>query len=99
MKYTHRIRIILSLHIRESHTRALYLFVCACVSQLVLGTHLVEAVSAGRPQVWRDNAGDRGRERSKEVTGVATGTRPIVFKWKTIRNWRPPTDKMKPHGK
>ncbi len=82
-----------------THTPALHALVCACVSQLVLGTHLAEAVCAWRPQVWPDNAEDGGRERNKEVTEVSVGTRPTVFKWKTIRNPRPPTDKMKPHGK
>lgn len=52
-----------------------------------------------RAQVWRDNAENGGREKNKEVTGVATGTGPTVFKWKTIRNQSPPVDKMKPHGK
>ena len=37
-------------------------------------------------QVWLNNAEDEEREgvrkKNKEVTGVAMGTRPTVFKWK-----------------
>lgn len=96
MKYMYRIRIIDSLYIFalvgmvHTHSGSVCICVCMCVSVGIIGTHLTEAACAWRPQVWRDNAEDGGTEINKEVTGVATGTRPTVFKWKTIRNPRPP---------
>lgn len=98
MKYMHRIRIIRALYIfalvgmvhTHTHSGSVCICVCLCISVGIIGTHLTEAACAWRPQVWRDSAEDGGTEINKEVTGVATGTRPTVFKWKTIRNPRPP---------
>lgn len=49
------------------HTLVLWVFICACVSQLVLGTHLAEAACAWRPQVWRHNAVNGRMEGGRET--------------------------------
>lgn len=78
-----------------AHTQAQYAFVCASVG--IRDT-------PGRSSLRLETSGvarrkDGGRGRNKEVTRVATGTRPTAFKLKTITNPGPLTDKMKPHGK
>lgn len=41
----------------------------------------------------------RYRDGDKQGGGLGGGTRPAVFKWKTIRTSCPPSHQMKSHGK
>lgn len=101
MKCMQRIRITHSLYvcISADGTHTLYVQYL-CESQLVLRTHLAEGACAlGSSGVARQCGEWREGGKTRRSQRVATGTRPTVFKWKTVRNQSPPMDKMKPHGK
>ena len=64
-------------------------YVCMCVSVSIRDTP-GRTACAWRPQVWRDDAEDGGRERNKEVTRVATGHQANCIQVEDHQKPRPP---------